>query len=236
MLVTQIQQSKVSSNGFYSKKQVGIKNNQPQIAFGKKTTSGQTQPPSANELRATQLNLKEQISVMLQTETDSKKIKKLKNYQGVLDVLLENGRNSVVNTIKTPAVAFGNAAQKAEAKKIVHFFSASSAGIAALMAQEPGLDEIALATNDVSMAMAICGVYNLPLKATVAKMIIAPIAGNALGVKAFSKLVTWIPGAGNGLNAAVAGSVTEFIGHNIIKMCESGEVQKAINKIIEKQG
>ena len=237
MKVFQIQQSKVGSNGVYVKGHSEVKKNQSQITFGKDTASRKSQTPTANELRATQTNLKEQISVMLQTETDAKKIKQLNNYQKILDVLLEKGKNPVVNTIKkTPAVTFGNASQKAEAQVAVHTFSAISASIAASLAQAPGLDEAALAVNDVAMAIRICYIYNLSLTKSAAAVLIAPIAGNAMGVKLFSKALTWMPGAGNLLNAGVAASVTEFIGHSIIKKCESGEMQRAIKKIIDKQG
>lgn len=236
MKVFQIQQSKVVSNGVYSKGQAEVKNTQSQIAFRKAPASGQTQP-SINELRATQTMLKEQIGVMLQTETDPKKIKELNNYNKVLDVLLANEGGHEVNTIKkTPGVSFGNAEQKAAAQAVVHAFSASSAGTAFLAAQAPGGDEILLAANDVLMAISICGIYELKISKAIATTIIAPIAGNAMGVKIFSKLFTWFPGAGNALNAGVAGSVTEFIGHSIIAKCESGEIQRAIKKLLDKQG
>lgn len=245
MKVVQIQSKEQNSGGVYSKGQSGVKKNQSQMTFGKDSVSKQVQSPTptptVTELRATQTNLKEQISVMLQTETDPKKIKKLKNYQNVLDVLLENGKNTAIKTIKkTPTVAFGNAAQKAEAQKAVHIFSGLSAGIAAGMAQMPGVDEIALAANDALMAVAVCNAYGLALKATVAKALIATIMGNTMGTAIFAKIIskgfTWIPAAGNALNAGVAGTVTEIIGHNLIGMCEKGEIQKAIKKIIEKEG
>lgn len=235
MRVFQIQQSRVGLNGVHSKDYSVVKKNQSQMIFGKDGVSRPSQTPTEAELRATQTNLKERIGVMLQTETDPKKIKKLKNFQKVLDVLLESGRNSVVKTTKNmPAVAFGS--RKSDAQAAVHLFSASSAGIAAAMAQAPGADEIALAANDVAMAITVCKIYELPLTKTVAKAIITPIAGNTMGVKLFSKALTWFPGAGNVLNATVAGSVTEFIGQSIVKMCENGEMQKAIKKIVEKQG
>lgn len=237
MKIFQIQQSKVGSNGVYSKRQSEVKNNKSQMAFGTDSVSKQSQAPTATELRETQVNLKEQIDIMLQTEADPKKIKKLNNYQKVLDVLLENGKNPVVNTTEKPqAVAFGS--RKSDAQGVVHTFSLTSASIAAAMAQMPGFDEVALAANDVGMAVAICKIYDLPLKTTVAKSLIAPIMGNSMGTAIFGKIIskgfTWIPLVGNGLNAGVAGSVTELIGHSIIKMCESGEMQAAIKKIIEK--
>ncbi|MDD3437323.1 MAG: hypothetical protein PHC64_09260 [Candidatus Gastranaerophilales bacterium] len=174
---------------------------------------------------------------MLQTETDPKKIKKLKNYQKVLDVLLANGRDTIK---KTPIVAFGNAAQRKYAQLAVQGFSALSAGIAAGMAQMPGADEAVLAANDAAMAIAICKIYGLTLSKSLAPMLIAPIMGNSMGTAIFGKIIskgfTWIPAVGNGLNAGVAFAVTEFIGQSLIGKCESGEIQVAIRKLIAQHG
>ena len=238
MQVAQIQQSKVGSSRHYSKGQPEAKTNQSQMAFGKDNVSRQSQKPTATELRTTQLGLKEQISVMLQTETDPKKIKKLNNYRKALDVLLENGRKPVVKAIKgTPAVAFGS--RKSDAQAVVHVFSGTSATIAAAMAQMPGFDEAALAANDVAMAIAICKIYDLSITKSIVTTVIAPLMGNTMGTAIFGKIVskgfTWVPVLGNGLNAAVAGSVTEVIGHGIIGKCESGEIQKAIKRFLDKQ-
>lgn len=237
MKVVQIQSNQNGAKGLDLTSQPKIH----QFAFknAQKSDSVQISKNEMNseDLRNKQLALKSQIDLILETETDSKKIKQLTNYQKILDVLLENGKNSVGNTTKkTPAVGFGNAAQKAEAQGIVHAFSLTSAGIAAAMAQMPGFDEAALAANDIAMAIAICKTYGLTLKKSIATTIIAPIMGNAMGVKLFSKALTWFPGAGNALNAAVAGSVTEFIGHSIVGKCESGEMQAKIKKLIEKEG
>lgn len=233
MKVAQIQQSGGNTNGIYSTRQSEVRNNPSKIVFGKDNSAKKPQAQSPEELRNTQMGLKQLIGVMLQTETDPKKIKELKNYEKVLDVLLENGKNSAENNIKnTPDVAFGS--RKSDAQAAVHLFSAGSAGIAASLAQAPGVDEVALAGNDVLMAIAICKIYDLSLTKSAAKVILAPIAGNALGVKIFSKAITWFPGLGNVVNATVAGSVTEAIGHSIIAKCENGEMQKAIKKLIDK--
>lgn len=239
MKVFQIQQSKVGSNGSYSKGQAEVKNNQPQIAFRKGTVSGQTQPPSIYELRATQTMLKEQIGVMLQTETDPKRIKELNNYNKVLDVLLANEGGHEANTIKkTAGVSFGNASQQAEARGIVHAFSANAAVLAAAMAQAPGFDEAALAANDALMAVAICKVYGLSLQKSAVKAVLASIMGNQIGTAIFTRIAikpwSWIPVVGNGLNAGVAGTVTEAIGHGIVAKCESGEMSKAIKDYMSK--
>ena len=114
--------------------------------------------------------------------------------------------------------------EKSEAKKVVASFTAIGTGIAAGMAQVPGGDELALAANEVAMASAVLnGVYKFDLSKTVVKSLVTGLIGNRVGTYAFksaSKLFTWIPGLGNGLNAAVAGGTTAALGASIIAMAE----------------
>ena len=111
-----------------------------------------------------------------------------------------------------------------KAKAIVALNVAENAAIAASMAQMPGWDEAALAANEIKMAMEIYnGVYDFKLGKTVVKSLVMGLLGNRLGTTAFkaaSKLITWIPGLGNGLNAGVAGTTTAALGAAIIDSAE----------------
>ena len=115
-------------------------------------------------------------------------------------------------------------AEKEKAAKVVASFTAIASGIAAGMAQVPGGDELALAANEVAMTTSILnGVYKFDFSKTVVKSLVTGLIGNRVGTYAFksaSKLITWIPGIGNGLNAAVAGSTTAALGASVIAMAE----------------
>lgn len=127
---------------------------------------------------------------------------------------------------KTSKLASLNGPQEVkDAKKLVAFYSAENAGVAALAAQFPCADELALSTVEVIMASAIInGVYGFKFSSNVLDCILAGIIGERVGTysfKAASKLVTWIPGFGNVVNSVVAGGTTAALGAAIIKKCEN---------------
>lgn len=111
-----------------------------------------------------------------------------------------------------------------KAKIIVGLTVAENAGIAAAMAQMPGFDEVALSANEIKMAMEIYnGVYDFDFDKTTIKSLIVGLAGKSVGkflFKGASKLLTWVPGLGNGLNATVAGGTTAALGAAIISNAE----------------
>lgn len=94
----------------------------------------------------------------------------------------------------------------------------------------------------VAMATTIFnGVYYFDFSKTVIKNLLVGIIGNRVGTYAFkgaSKLVTWIPGIGNCINAAVAGSTTAALGASIIAMCEDMDKARkrgeALDRFIKK--
>lgn len=116
-----------------------------------------------------------------------------------------------------------------KAKAIVAVTVAENTGLAAAMAQMPGIDEIALSANEIKMAMEIYnGVYDFDFDKTAIKSLVAGVAGKSVGnflFKSASKCLTWIPGLGNGLNASVAGGTTAALGAAIISNAE--EMDKA---------
>ncbi|DAB12101.1 TPA: hypothetical protein CPT98_02345 [Candidatus Gastranaerophilales bacterium HUM_19] len=129
-----------------------------------------------------------------------------------------------------------------EARGWVAYYTAANTGIGALSAQAPGADELALAGIEVAMATTIFnGVYYFDFSKTVIKNLLVGIIGNRVGTYAFkgaSKLVTWIPGIGNCINAAVAGSTTAALGASIIAMCEDMDKARkrgeALDRFIKK--
>lgn len=116
-----------------------------------------------------------------------------------------------------------------KAKGIVAINVAENAALAAGMAQMPGWDEVALSANEIKMAMEIYnGIYDFGFSKTAIKSILTGFIGNKIGswvFKGASKLFTWIPGIGNGLNATVAGGTTAILGAHIIDHAE--EMDKA---------
>lgn len=121
-----------------------------------------------------------------------------------------------------------------EAKKWVAFYTADNAAVAALSAQAPGADELALSAVQVIMATTIINVvYGFNLSSTVIKNILTGIIGHTVGTRAFSKLITWIPGLGNAVNAIVAGGTTAALGSAIIEWCEAKDKERKRGKKID---
>lgn len=121
--------------------------------------------------------------------------------------------------------ALGGPDEAKKAKVIVGVHVAENAGIAAAMAQLPGFDEIALSANEVKMAMEIYnGVYDFKFNETTLKSLLGALAANRVGAwmfKGASKLFSWIPAVGNGLNATIAGGTTATLGAAIISNAEA---------------
>ena len=90
--------------------------------------------------------------------------------------------------------------------------------------RQPWLKCRALSANEIKMAMEIYnGVYDFDFDKTTIKSLIVGLAGKSVGkflFKGASKLLTWVPGLGNGLNATVAGGTTAALGAAIISNAE----------------
>lgn len=124
-----------------------------------------------------------------------------------------------------------------EVKKLVAFYTAENAGVAAIAAQLPCADELALSSVEIIMASAIInGIYGFDFAPNAIKCILAGVLGNRAGAwtaKAASKCFTWIPGAGNVLNAIVAGGTTAALGSTIIDICEKMDKERKRGKKID---
>lgn len=131
---------------------------------------------------------------------------------------------SVLKQGQSALSSLNGPAEVRKSKAWVAAYTASNAGIAAAMAQAPGLDECALAGVEVVMATHIFnGIYDFKFSKTVLQSLGMGVAGHAVGKTAFkmaSKSLTWIPGVGNALNAVVAGGTTAALGAALISIAE----------------
>lgn len=138
--------------------------------------------------------------------------------------------NSKIKTLFGPT-------EKSKAKKWVAGYTASNAGIAAIMAQAPGADEFVLSSVEVVMATHIFNkIYGFGLDKTALKSLAAGVSGAYVGSRIFkgaSKFFTWVPGIGNGLNAAVAGTTTAAIGASLIAIAEDMDDARRRGKKID---
>lgn len=136
---------------------------------------------------------------------------------------------SLLKSAKNDLKSLCGPEEVSKAKAIVTLNVAENAGIAAAMAQLPGWDEAALAANEVKMAMEIYnGVYKFGFDKTTINSLVMGLLGNRIGTFVFkgaSKLISWMPGIGNGVNATVAGGTTAALGAAIISNAE--EMDKA---------
>lgn len=111
-----------------------------------------------------------------------------------------------------------------KAKIVVAATVAENAAIAAAMSQMPGLDEAALAANETKMAMEIFnGIYKFDFSKTIVTSILTALLGNRIGTSIFkgaTKLITWIPGPGNAVNATVSAGTTTALGASVIAIAE----------------
>lgn len=111
--------------------------------------------------------------------------------------------------------------QKVKCHGAIHTASAAAAGIGAGLAQLPGADCAALVPVQVAMILALGAVFNIPLTESMAKTVLSESVAT-MGGKVAAKVITnvlvgWIPGVGNGVNAAVAAGITESLGWLIAK-------------------
>ena len=98
-------------------------------------------------------------------------------------------------------------------------------------------------SNEALMATRICkGVYKMEASETFMKSCRTAGAGMGVGLIA-SKMLSWIPGFGNAVNAGVAATTTAAVGKNLINICESFQkealrIENAdkFEKIIKKLG
>ena len=95
---------------------------------------------------------------------------------------------------------------------IIHTNATAAAGIAAGLAQLPGVDSAPLAALEVEMVTALGAVFDIKVSSAAAKGVIASVAGTAVGRATSQFLLGWIPGLGNAINASTAAGIVEALG------------------------
>ncbi len=127
--------------------------------------------------------------------------------------------------------------EKQKAKEAICYYTGGNIGAGFCTAQFPGGDEIAMAGVEAMMAFHIFNViYKFKLSKSVILSIVTGYLGNKAGLalfKAATKSVTWIPGAGNVINAAVAGATTAALGAYLISKAEAMDDARRRGKKID---
>lgn len=102
--------------------------------------------------------------------------------------------------------------QQKQVHAIIHSASASAAAIGGGLANIPGSDAPILVTLQTGMIISIGAVFGKKITESIAKSILADFLGASIGKVVANVLSGWLPGIGNGINAATAASLTEIIG------------------------
>lgn len=104
------------------------------------------------------------------------------------------------------------AEEKSRCHRIIHTAAVSAAGVGAGMAMMPGADVPIIIGIEVTMTIALGGVFGVSLTESAAKSIVLSTAGTIAGRGISQGLVGWIPGLGNVINASTAFGVVEALG------------------------
>lgn len=103
---------------------------------------------------------------------------------------------------------------------IIHGASVAAAAAGAGLAQLPGSDYAILIPIQTGMVIAIALVHGRKMTEGGATGVIGTYGATVVGRTVSQVLVGWIPGAGNGINAATAAALTEAIGWSAHKFFE----------------
>jgi len=106
-------------------------------------------------------------------------------------------------------------AQRKKVHSIIHASSASAAAVGGGLANIPGSDSPVLIAIQTGMIISIGAVFKQKLTESISKTLLADFLGATIGKTIANVLTGWIPGVGNGINAATAASITELIGWTI---------------------
>ena len=113
--------------------------------------------------------------------------------------------------------------QKTQCHVIIHGAATSAAGVAAAMAQLPGLDNAPLMAIETVMVVSLGKVFGVDVLETTAKGIIMSYLATAVGRGLFQFGVGWIPLLGNAVNAATAFGVVEAMGWAVAADFDNGK-------------
>lgn len=156
------------------------------------------------------------------TEEEKQEIEQLKE-------IMKTGKESaslINKDDKISKTSFTGVAEKIASERRLKAIAAcqagaiAAAGVAASMAQAPGFDIAAICAVEGTMCWTIAQLYGFEGGKGAFVTAIFPAIAGSVGPQLFSKAFTWIPGAGNALNAAVAYGVATTAGLTTIAMLE----------------
>lgn len=104
-----------------------------------------------------------------------------------------------------------------EARRIVHRATASAAAVAATPI--PMADAPLLVGVQATMMARVAKVYEVRLSTSNAAKALAGVAATTVGRSLVGSLLKLIPGAGNVINASVAGAITSGLGYAWLELC-----------------
>lgn len=107
--------------------------------------------------------------------------------------------------------------KRKKCEAIIQSASASAAAVGGGLANIPGSDAPVLLTIQTTMIVGIGKVFGKTIQESIAKQMIAQFLGCTVGKTVANILTGWLPGIGNGINAATAAGITELIGHAAMK-------------------
>lgn len=105
--------------------------------------------------------------------------------------------------------------QKKACHGIIHSHAVAAAGVAAGLAQIPGVDNAPLVAIEVAMTIELGAVFGIAVTKSSAMSVVAGAAGQTVGRAISQALLGWIPGFGNVINASTAAGVVEALGWTI---------------------
>lgn len=111
--------------------------------------------------------------------------------------------------------------QKLWCNAIIHSASAAAASVGAGLAQLPCTDSAVITPIQIAMTVSLGKVFGVRLSRASAKSMMGTGMTTLVGRAASQLLVEWISVAGNVINAATAGSITEALGWILAKEFEA---------------
>lgn len=107
-------------------------------------------------------------------------------------------------------------------KVIIHGASLATAGVG--VSPLPGSDAPAIMALQAAMIVALGQVFGVSLSKASAMAVVKSALAKKLGITAVGQLAKFIPVFGSGINAAIAGGLTEVLGWETVREYSGGYV------------
>lgn len=112
--------------------------------------------------------------------------------------------------------------RKTEASLIIHGFATAHGAVALALANTVVGDTAVLTALTVTMITQLARLFDLRFDRSASVALLAQTVSQVGGVYLLSRLVSWMPGLGNWLNASVAFGLTQAIGWTAYHFFEAG--------------